>query len=359
MDIFQAIDVEDLDRVNQLLLRDATMVNSIDPETDRTPLTIAARNNDVDIGLVLVNHGANVNKVDGNDSTPLMMAASAGMTEFVTFLLEQEDIKVNLQGKDGMTALLSAVLSRAVSIVDMLLESGADPNVSMNNGGTPLIYSIYSPAIVKLLLNKNADVNAQDKVGENALRRSVGLTLPETFQLLLNNPNINVDITNNTGDTPLMTAALVRLSTPYYVNALLDAGADPLMKNNIGKTALDLAKMASRGHDSSAKQKALMHAMDYWIIRKDVAARELNEKLMIARRLRQGTTTTEESRLELPSRDLTEGLIRKAEYENLCMGLQNNLNKPGVIALARSLRIPTSNQTKAQLCQEIAKRLII
>ena len=80
---------------------------------------------------------------------------------------------------------------------------------------------------------------------------------------------------------------------------------------------------------------------------------------MIARRLRMGVDTSEGSRLELPQRQLAEGIVRNSEYSNLCMDLQSNLTKPGVIALAKSLNIKTTGQTKSQLCNEIAKRLTI
>jgi len=40
------------------------------------------------------------------------------------------------------------------------------------------------------------------------------------------------------------------------------------------------------------------------------------------------------------------------------MSIQSNLMKPGVVALAKSLRIETANKTKNQLCGEIAKQII-
>jgi hypothetical protein len=49
MDIFQAIRDDDLDRVNQLLLQDHNLINSIEPEEGNTPLGLAAANNTVEI----------------------------------------------------------------------------------------------------------------------------------------------------------------------------------------------------------------------------------------------------------------------------------------------------------------------
>jgi hypothetical protein len=80
---------------------------------------------------------------------------------------------------------------------------------------------------------------------------------------------------------------------------------------------------------------------------------------MVARRLRRGIDTTEGTTLELPQKEITDYIIRSAEYDNLCKSIQTNLSKPGVIALARSLKIQTANKTKLQLCTEISNKLII
>jgi hypothetical protein len=123
------------------------------------------------------------------------------------------------------------------------------------------------------------------------------------------------------------------------------------MTDRTGATALFYA---------NADDKPLIQeAMAIWEKGTLDSTQSLTKKFMVTRRLRQGTTTTEGHLLELPQRQLAEGIIRKAEYDNLCKGLQSNLNKPGVVALARSLQISTSNRTKTQLCEEIAGKLII
>jgi hypothetical protein len=158
------------------------------------------------------------------------------------------------------------------------------------------------------------------------------------------------------GSTPLIIAAMMPVrkcvDNTVFIRLLLEAGADPFMEGQKEMTANDHAV-------DFAQHVLLVNAMALWEKDKANAINELTKKFMIAKRLRQGTQTAQGYTLELPSRDLTEGLIRKAEYDNLCVGLQTNLGKPGVIALAKSLRIPTSNQTKSQLCTAIAKRLTI
>lgn len=357
MNIFQAIRANNLDRVNLLLLRDNQLVKIVSSDGN-TLLGLAAAENNTDIGQALINHGADVNGADQDSETPLMIAASLDYLDFVRLLLKHPDINVNAKNNDelgGDTALLLAVRAGSISIVELLLNNGADPNINSKNGFSPLMLSLARSKIVELLLQSNLiDVNAQDKLGVTAFNLAVGSNYSAAFKLLLARPDVDIDLPDFKGVTPLMVAALnsskkTKKSITFdYIGALLDAGADPLMLYG-NKIALDYAEDNVR----------LKQYTDDWTKRRQQAIQQLDQKFIVARRLRQGTQTRTGSQLELPSKDLTEGLIRKAEYDHLCKGLQSNLTKPGVIALARSLRIKTSNQTKIQLCAEIAGRLTI
>jgi len=56
-----------------------------------------------------------------------------------------------------------------ISITNMLLDKGADINAQNNNGKTPLHYVPYIPKFIKNLLEHGADVNAPDKDGKTFL----------------------------------------------------------------------------------------------------------------------------------------------------------------------------------------------
>jgi hypothetical protein len=58
-------------------------------------------------------------------------------------------------------------------------------------------------------------------------------------------------------------------------------------------------------------------------------------------------------------KEIGDNIMQRSEYDNLCFGLQSNLTKPGVVALAKSLAINTTRQTKTQLCNDIASKLIL
>jgi hypothetical protein len=211
-------------------------------------------------------------------------------------------------------------------------------------------------------LDHGADPNYKTSAGLTPLMRAGRSAYIEIIRLLLDHSNIELDATSNNGQTALMFASPstsnsgsveIENRRSDIVRLLLDAGADPLIESNSGRTALQLTKPMTPAYT------LLGRADIRWSMRAVRASQDLQYKFMVARRLRQGTNTTEGTTLQLSERHLAEGIIRKAEYDNLCKGLQTNLNKPGVVALAKSLKINTLRQTKSQLCNEIANKLII
>ena len=83
----------------------------------------------------------------------------------------------------------------------------------------------------------------------DALFRAVRAGSADTVKALLVSPNVDVNATDEQGNTPLIEAA--RLGHDDIVRALLIARADPKLKNNDGKTALMLA--SEGGHDDTVK----------------------------------------------------------------------------------------------------------
>jgi ankyrin repeat protein len=83
----------------------------------------------------------------------------------------------------------------------------------------------------------------------DALFRAVRAGNADTVKALLVSPNVNVNATDEHGNTPLIEAA--RLGHDDIVRALLIARADSKVKNADGKTALMLA--SEGGHDDTVK----------------------------------------------------------------------------------------------------------
>lgn len=85
-----------------------------------------------------------------------------------------EGLSVDSTDKFGYSALLSAVMSNAADTVELLLQRGANPNLSNSRINTsPLEYAIKknSTRIIRLLLDHHVDVNARNNEGYTAFTR--------------------------------------------------------------------------------------------------------------------------------------------------------------------------------------------
>ena len=100
---------------------------------------------------------------------------------------------------------------------------------------------------IRLLINRGADVNGYDAVGDTPLYYTVRLQCRDYIRLLLKN-GADINWQNNAGYTPLMCA--ISCHKKYIVQDLLatDNVADLKLKNNAGLTALDMLIDVNR-HD--------------------------------------------------------------------------------------------------------------
>jgi cytohesin len=142
--------------------------------------------------------------------------------------------------------LLKAAENGNLIKVQTALENGANPNAkNNNNGSTPLHIAAYKGhvEIVKILLDRGADLNAKDNTGHAPLHWAAIEGHVDVVRVLLDrgaNPNAK----NNTGHTPLHNAAY--FGHVEIVKILLDRGADLNAKDNTGHAPLHWA--AIEGH---------------------------------------------------------------------------------------------------------------
>ena len=142
-----------LDVVKLLIERNADVEGRT--STGSTPLRAAAYRGRLDVVRCLVESGADVNarKYD-DESTSLMVACDRGHLSVVTYLISKGAM-MDLQCKNGSTALHAVVQGGHVEIVSKLLALGASqlPN---NRGLTPLLYAcdFCSIEIVEHIINR-------------------------------------------------------------------------------------------------------------------------------------------------------------------------------------------------------------
>jgi ankyrin repeat protein len=165
-------------------------------------------------------------------------------------LLDQK-ASANLADPRGITPLMYAAEVGSLDAMRVLIDRGADVNAQNDIGSTALMWSVSEPAKVRLLLDHGAQVNLIAKSGRSALIIAA-FTNPsvEVVRLLLAK-GAKVDIMDKRHVTP-MNAATFGNDTAA-VRLLLDAGADidtpdtfigltPLM-NAAGNRNLDAVKL--------------------------------------------------------------------------------------------------------------------
>lgn len=136
------------------------------------------------------------------------------------------------------TDLIYAAEYDDIEKVELLLNSGIDPDVQNGLGETALITAaVYNHIeIVEKLLKAEANKNAQNKCKSTALIVAVLNNHIEIVELLLNS-DVNKDIQNKWGDTALTLAAWEGYAK--IVEKLLKAGADTTIKDKCNKTFYD------------------------------------------------------------------------------------------------------------------------
>lgn len=131
----------------------------------------AIDNNDLEAVKTYIKYGGNVNinAKDKHGNTPLIEAAKHHNGFKIMRLLLKAKANVNAKNTRGETALMWAISSLEANI---LIKKGADVNARDAVGRTPLMWNNDSKTI-NLLLDAGADVNAKNKWGQTALREKL------------------------------------------------------------------------------------------------------------------------------------------------------------------------------------------
>lgn len=248
--------------------------------TQYTPLQVAALHASMETIELLTNNGADVNVFDGNNRSPLHYATAAARLDVVQHFIKT-GADVNCQTKSERTPLIEAVSLNNLSavralvkagvnvnqkdakgisplhiatlmhqvdlqIVECLLDAGADVNTSNYKQGTPLMNAacgVRNPGLVKLLLDRGANVNLIDTNRMSAFRlclESNQLYIP----LMLLQHGADINAANKYGSTPL--AAAVRHGQFKIIQFLLtrDCKRDPeILKSERMEQLCDLYKV--------------------------------------------------------------------------------------------------------------------
>lgn len=149
----------------------------------------------------------------------------------------------NTRDPKGNHALYLAARERSLKVATVLLQwNRIEAESRTASDESPLMIASLNGLedLCKALIAKGADVN---KPGWTALHYAATRGHLEIMRLLLDK-YAYIDAESPNGTTPLMMAAFY--GTPSAVKLLLESGADPMLKNAQGLTAIDFANRANR-----------------------------------------------------------------------------------------------------------------
>ncbi len=269
-DFLRASLTGDYDEIIKLYEKEGLRLTYIRDKDGNTPLHLACCSkkggSKVNIVAFLIDKGVNVNAHNKYESTPLSIAVSNGNYEATKLLLTTKGIRVNQTYQQNFTPLHIAVISQIPPLIELLLSHpDINPNFGTSDGATPLHYAAMQGLVeeAKILINDSRiDINApqHDAIysGATPLHFAAMQAQTEIVSYLLSSPGIQVNATVNqgtqTGFTPLHYAVLNPDTVNVFevVKLLLDSGANPNIKCEVGKTPFDLTAV-------SIIQKALVN----------------------------------------------------------------------------------------------------
>jgi ankyrin repeat protein len=248
-------------------------------------LLLAVRNGHTSTIDLLLEQGANPTAKDNHGWNAIHIAATFGQDNILRLLLaKQFNWDLEARAPDNRTALLLAVGYGYLTMIDLLLEQGADPiakdnhgwnaihvaarfgrdnilrlllakqfdwdlEARISNGRTALLLAVRNGHLttIDLLLEQGADPTAKDNQGWNAIHIAANFGQDNVLRpLLAKQFDWDLEARASNGRTALLLA--VGNGHLTIIDLLLEQGADPTAKDNQGWNAIHRA--AGYGRDS-------------------------------------------------------------------------------------------------------------
>ena len=224
------------DAISVLLARGAR-VDTRDRLKGQTALMWAAAENNAEAIRVLVGAGASVQERSKSGSfTPLLFAVRGGHSAAVSALIEL-GANVNDAMPDGTSALIVAIINAHYETAGLLLDKGADPNADAQ--GWTALHQIAWSRRHNFGFNLPGPVQTGSLDSLELARRLVKQGTNVNARLKKEPRDGNRNLLNRIGATAYLMAA--KNDDVPLMKVLLELGADPSIKTELGATALMVA----------------------------------------------------------------------------------------------------------------------
>ncbi|XP_039319815.1 ankyrin repeat domain-containing protein 29 isoform X4 [Saimiri boliviensis] len=204
-----------------------------------TALFFAAQQGHNDVVRFLFGFGASTEFRTKDGGTALLAASQYGHMQVVETLLKH-GANIHDQLYDGATALFLAAQGGYLDVIRLLLASGAKVNQPRQDGTAPLWIAsqMGHSEVVRVMLLRGADRDAARNDGTTALLKAANKGYNDVIEELLKfSPTLGI---LKNGTSALHAAVLS--GNIKTVALLLEAGADPSLRNKANELPAELTK---------------------------------------------------------------------------------------------------------------------
>jgi ankyrin repeat protein len=186
--LYDAVEDNEIEMVKFLLDNEVSPNRGVysDESKDLTPLHCAIDGEYIDIVSLLIKAGADVNKWDRDEESPLCHALKKKNKKIISLLIKAgANVK---ESYSGMPFLCMAINRKDIDIVALLLKAGAYTDELKTRGWCSPLYQaieVDNIEIVKLLLQQGTDVDAVGTYGLVALNEAIRKQNKDMVKLFL------------------------------------------------------------------------------------------------------------------------------------------------------------------------------
>jgi len=222
--------------------------NAISKNGENVLHAVVRKEKQADVIRFFLSKRVDANKTDNDGNTPLINAAASNNDLEIINMLIANVKDINQANKKGVTALAQAIKSNTPEVVKLLIEKGANLEVLDASGDNLSSYLIqsYNPqktqdfeSKIKILSEKGYSIETTQKNGNTVYHLAVTkndvslLKLVERFKA-------NINSKNKEGMTALHKAALIA-KDDVLLKYMMTIGARKEVTTDLNETAYDLA----------------------------------------------------------------------------------------------------------------------